>query len=163
MPEHTPAPIPSRAVYGFILNLTSKILFKVYLIWALVPESWFRSVGITCLPHRYWAVVIPIFLLTVLGLFAFVIYPSLGLIMTPSFDNIRTIKDKHSESRNFKYNCDFKNCQIHMTGCYCNSKQNCRKSNFDHRDVKEYDIRKIPKLQDLNIIDVSRDLYLKIK
>ncbi|GJQ86011.1 hypothetical protein Trydic_g14955 [Trypoxylus dichotomus] len=34
----------------------------------------------------------------ILGVFAFIIYPSMGLIMTPNWSDLRTIKDEHSEN-----------------------------------------------------------------
>ncbi|KAK9879408.1 hypothetical protein WA026_006474 [Henosepilachna vigintioctopunctata] len=71
-----------------------RLFFFLYAIWAVVPESYFRSLGITCLPHRYWAVSVPIFLLTAFAVFALVIYPSFGLCMTPDINDIHTIRDE---------------------------------------------------------------------
>lgn len=164
MPEHTPVPTPSRAVYGFILALSCKIMFFIYLMWALIPENWFRSIGITCLPHRYWVIAIPIFLLTLLALFAFIIYPSLGLMMTPDWNELKTIKDRCSDirqSEQFENNAVVRKTEYTRKGCYCNSSQSCEKAIFDKHDRKEYEYRRIPKLGDLNPIDVSKHLYLR--
>lgn len=64
MPEHTPAPTPSRAVYGFVMFLSFNIFFILYLVWAIVPEEYFERIGIDFLPQRYWAVSVPIYILT---------------------------------------------------------------------------------------------------
>lgn len=64
MVEHTPAPSPSRAVYGFAMFLCFNVFFLLYLVWAIVPEKYFEMIGIDFLPQRYWAVSIPIYILT---------------------------------------------------------------------------------------------------
>ncbi|KAI4464596.1 phosphatidylinositol n-acetylglucosaminyltransferase subunit p [Holotrichia oblita] len=163
--EHTPAPTPNRAVYGFILALSSKLLFTIYVLWAVIPETWFEAIGITYLIDRYWAIVIPIFLLTVLGLFVFIIYPSLGLIMTPNWNDLRTVSDEYSDNKknSIAKSTFVKIDQNSKSNCYCNSGRACKKNIFENHDNKEYERRKIPKLQDLNIIDVSKHLYLKFE
>ncbi|XP_044266987.1 phosphatidylinositol N-acetylglucosaminyltransferase subunit P-like isoform X1 [Tribolium madens] len=157
MPEHTPAPTPSRAVYGFAMFLSFRTFFILYLVWAVLPEEWFRYVGITCLPQRYWAVAIPIFLLTVLAIFAFVIYPNLGLFMTPNVDDLRTIKDSTCVKTN-KVNLPLpKNSEIK---CSCKNEERCFKNDFE-RNCGDYVSKAIPVLQDLNIWEVSDHLYFK--
>ncbi|EFA04752.1 Phosphatidylinositol N-acetylglucosaminyltransferase subunit P-like Protein [Tribolium castaneum] len=156
MPEHTPAPTPSRAVYGFAMFLSFKTFFILYLAWAVLPEEWFKYVGITCLPQRYWAVAIPIFLLTVLAIFAFVIYPNLGLFMTPSVDDLRTIKDSTCVRENKTNLLSPKNSEIK---CSCKNEDRCFK-NFE-RNCGDYVSKAIPVLQDLNIWEVSDHLYFK--
>lgn len=165
MPEHTPAPTPNRAVYGFILALSSKLLFTIYLLWAVIPEAWFEAIGITYLIDRYWAIVIPIFLLTVLGLFTFIIYPSLGLIMTPNWDDLRTISDEYSDNKKISVakSTFISTDQNNKCNCYCSTGKACKKNIFEKHDIKEYERRKIPELQDLSSISVSKHLYLKFE
>uniref|UniRef100_A0A182IJ76 PIG-P domain-containing protein n=1 Tax=Anopheles atroparvus TaxID=41427 RepID=A0A182IJ76_ANOAO len=93
MPEHTPAPTPSRGVYGFALFLFFKTLFVMYVVWAYVPTAVFNRLGLTYLPDKYFALFIPILLLVAVTMFAFLIYPSLALSMTPDVDDRVTISD----------------------------------------------------------------------
>lgn len=59
MPEHNPAPTPERALYGFVLYLSSFVIFGAYLCYALVLDETLRSFGVTYLPKKYWAIAIP--------------------------------------------------------------------------------------------------------
>nr|XP_023013015.1 phosphatidylinositol N-acetylglucosaminyltransferase subunit P [Leptinotarsa decemlineata] len=159
MPEHTPAPTPSRAVYGFVMYLSFRIFFIIYVIWAVIPEEWFVSIGITFLPQRYWAVAVPVYFLTVLTIFAFVIYPGFGLYMTPNVDDLRTITDHFGKK--LRHNSDIlTHNQSNSTKCVCKNKDNCSKSyyeNISRTSINEY----IPPVQDLKMWYVSDSLYLK--
>lgn len=100
MPEHTPAPTPSRAIYGFVLFLLFKSFFILYALWAFIPTEIFEDyLGITYLPNKYFALYIPILVLTATTLFAFFVYPSFGLIMTPDIDDTATVWDEHTIRR----------------------------------------------------------------
>lgn len=112
MAEHTPAPTASRSIYGFVLYLLFSTLFILYVLWALIPDSIFKSIGITELPNKYFALFIPILILTATTLFAFFIYPSMSFIMTPNIDSIHTITDSHSIRR----------CQFKTNGLQCDNK-----------------------------------------
>jgi len=94
--EHSPAPTPSRAVYGFVMCLLSYSSLLLYLIWALVPVSALEWAGLDFLPQKYWAVAIPVYLSVLFFSFVFVIYPCLGMISTPSTTDIRHVTDSHS-------------------------------------------------------------------
>lgn len=96
MPEHTPAPTPSRAVYGFVLYLGCYSAFALCLVWAVIPDSFLHSLGLTYLPQKYWAVAIPIHVGLAVALFAAIIYPAINLNMTPPFDDPRTVTDPHA-------------------------------------------------------------------
>lgn len=160
MPEHTPAPTPSRAVYGFAMYFSFRLFFFLYLIWALVPEHYFRLLGITCLPHRYWAVSLPIFLLTVFAVSVMVIYPSLGLCMTPDIDDLRTIRDKVGSKKNVKAS-KILSPRIRSskpTEC-CPHLEICCKKNYEDAGT-DSSARSIPVLKDLDIWEVSKELYL---
>ncbi|XP_071451568.1 phosphatidylinositol N-acetylglucosaminyltransferase subunit P [Hetaerina americana] len=100
MSEHSPAPTPSRAVYGFAFHLASRTAFALYLLWGFVlpmlPPSVASLPYISQLPQPYWAVAIPIHACVALATFAFLIYPGINLTMTPAPDDMRTIRDSHS-------------------------------------------------------------------
>ncbi|CAK9831402.1 Phosphatidylinositol N-acetylglucosaminyltransferase subunit P [Anthophora retusa] len=98
--EHTPAPYGPRSVYGYALYIGSNMLFLLFLVWAVIPDEILHSLGLTYWPSKYWAVAIPIWALTTLATFAFIIYPAINLSMTPDIDDIVTITDKYSCPRN---------------------------------------------------------------
>lgn len=83
-PEHSPAPTPSRAVYGFALYLLCYAALLLYLTWALLPESYLQAWGLDFLPQKYWAVAGPTYLAVVFVTFVCLIYPSLGLVAAPT-------------------------------------------------------------------------------
>lgn len=182
MPEHTPAPTPSRAIYGFVIFLLFQTLFVLYVLWAFIPTAVHEYFGITELPNKYFALYIPIFLLTAVTLFAFCIYPSFSLIMTPNINDINTITDKNAIKR-----CCFRDdnnilCDNKITSRtqwfqpkYCDNHQKRQNYIQDYCDctnkakcLLEYDktyldeLRKlehIPNAADLDIADVSEMLY----
>ncbi|XP_058830406.1 uncharacterized protein LOC131689374 [Topomyia yanbarensis] len=96
MPEHTPAPTPSRAIYGFGLFLLFKTLFILYVLWAFVPTHVLDGLGLTYLPDKYFALFLPILVLVAVTLFAFLVYPSLSLAMMPDVDDVATITDSYA-------------------------------------------------------------------
>lgn len=79
-PEHSPAPTPSRAVYGFVLYLLCYSALLLYLTWALLPDSYLQAWGLDFLPQKYWAVALPTYLTVLFLVSVTLIYPSLGLI-----------------------------------------------------------------------------------
>ena len=84
-PDHSPSPTPERAVYGFAVYLLTTTAFLCYMLWLVIPDAIFESLGITFLPQKYWAVAVPIYLSVAFFIFVIIIYPSLGMIMyTPS-------------------------------------------------------------------------------
>lgn len=154
-----PGPTPSRGVYGLAMHLAFQITFIAFIIWAAVPEKWFHDLGITYLPQHYWAVAVPIFVLTVIALFAFIIYPSLGLLMTPDIDSLDTIQDSHSKLSNDRknhINVDKKR----RIPCVCRKQTFCMKHIYDTMDDAVMQRNAIPGVRDLHIEDVSEDLYL---
>lgn len=94
MEQHSPSPTPERAVYGFVLYLLSTASFAIYLVWLIVPEEILQSVGINFLPQKYWAVAVPIYLSVAFFLFVFVVYPSLGMCLTPRLADVRNVSDE---------------------------------------------------------------------
>lgn len=156
MPEHTPAPSPGRAVYGFALYLSFRIFFIVYLIWAIVPENCFKLIGITCLPQRYWSVAVPIFLLSALWIFAFLIYPNVGWMMAPNVDDFRTICD----SRNVEQRKKSERNPVQVGKCSCVNEEKCFQKEFQ-RSCGDFVEKQIPALEDVNIWEVSDVMYMK--
>ncbi|KAG8238053.1 hypothetical protein J437_LFUL018014 [Ladona fulva] len=100
MSEHSPAPTPSRAVYGFAFYLAACTGFSLYMLWGfalpLLPNSVKSLPFLSQLPQPYWAVAIPIHACVALAMFAFFIYPGINLMMTPPPDDLRVIQDSHS-------------------------------------------------------------------
>ena len=93
--QHNPWPTPERAVYGFILYLLATAAFGLYLVWLILPEDILHFVGIgQFLPQKYWAVALPIYFSVAFFTFVFVIYPSLGLLITPTLDDVRNVTDE---------------------------------------------------------------------
>lgn len=100
MPEHTPAPSPTRAVYGFTVFLLFKTLFFIYVFWSFIPQSFLEEkLGLTYLPDKYFALYVPIVILVGITFFAFFIYPSMNLALTLNINDSRTIHDKFTIKR----------------------------------------------------------------
>uniref|UniRef100_A0A0K8RIU1 Putative transcription factor pcc1 n=1 Tax=Ixodes ricinus TaxID=34613 RepID=A0A0K8RIU1_IXORI len=59
MTIRTPAPLPSRAIYGYVLFVACYLGLSLYLFWAYVPGAWLRAVGITYFPDKMWALALP--------------------------------------------------------------------------------------------------------
>jgi len=115
MAEQSPAPTPSRSIYGFVMFLLFSTLFILYVLWACIPLSFYENyLGITELPNKYFALFLPILALTATWLFAFLIYPSISFIMTSDIDAINTITDESSIRR-----CQYRD---EWTGVLCDNK-----------------------------------------
>merc|ERR1712228_1126343 len=84
VPQHSPAPTPSRAVYGFALYLLSLAGLLLYLAWALLPRTLLDDLGLEFLPSKYWALALPTFLCVAGGSAVLIIYPCAGLILLSS-------------------------------------------------------------------------------
>lgn len=90
MPEHTPAPSPHRAIYGFAFYLFFLTLFILYCLWAYLPlKEW----GLTYLPDKYFAIWLPMLVLMGLAFFAFFVYPGINMTLTANIDEISSIVD----------------------------------------------------------------------
>lgn len=114
MAEQSPAPTASRSIYGFVIYLLFTTLFVLYVLWAFIPLDFYETyLEIHELPNKYFALFIPILVLTATTLFAFCIYPSFSLIMTPDIDSINTITDSSSIKR-----CQYRDAK----GVLCDNK-----------------------------------------
>lgn len=87
MPEHTPAPTPDRAVYGYAFYILMFSLFVFYVLWALFPtKEW----GLIYLPDRYFAILLPMLFLVGISFFVFFFYPAVNISLLPKIDDLRT-------------------------------------------------------------------------
>lgn len=136
MAEHTPAPTPNRAVYGFAWFLFFKTLFILYLLWAFVPAHILdEKLGLTSLPSKYFALYIPILVLCALTIFAFLIYPPWNLAMQDDIDSLNTLTDQFSIKRcQHIYSDTKKSCNqriqhystIFKSELFCEKHVNCK-------------------------------------
>ncbi|KAI8087790.1 PIG-P-domain-containing protein [Gilbertella persicaria] len=94
-PVATTNKTPAYEYYGFVMYLSSFVAFGIYLIWAYVPDQILHRLGITYYPSRYWALAIPIWLMTFVW-FIFLSFMAVNLMNTPSFDSLYCITDEHA-------------------------------------------------------------------
>ncbi|KAH8294692.1 hypothetical protein KR018_001523 [Drosophila ironensis] len=90
MPEHSPAPTPHRAVYGFAFYMLFTVLFIIYVAWALLPLEFGLH---SYLPDKYFAVFVPFLVLVFAWFFAVLIYPAINLSMTVNVDAVASVVD----------------------------------------------------------------------
>lgn len=159
MPEHTPAPTPSRSLYGFFMFMFSKIILVIYCIWAITPDHYLQYLNIYYYPQKYWSTAVPIQCLVALTIFAFLVYPSSNLMLTTSIDSIETIQDSFSQ-----YGIEsFKSCYNELNDfCICKNDDKCMRHDYvaTPRELKE---NTVPQLKDYDIRFISKKLYLPMK
>lgn len=90
--------MPTYEYYGFVLYLTSTVLFGLYLIWGLLgPEVLERYIGDLGYPVRWWALAVPAWSLVLL----IYIYIALACyntqVLTPELKDHRTMSDTHAK------------------------------------------------------------------
>ncbi|ORY39388.1 PIG-P protein, partial [Rhizoclosmatium globosum] len=84
-----------RETDGFVLYLASFLALLVYLIWALVPDSTLAAWHVTYYPQKYWAAVLPVW---IIGLIPFTIcmFTAVNLLNTPPLHSKSTLTDEHA-------------------------------------------------------------------
>ncbi|XP_039747445.1 phosphatidylinositol N-acetylglucosaminyltransferase subunit P [Pararge aegeria] len=156
MPEHTPAPTPSRSLYGFFMFVFSKIILATYCIWSLTPDYYLHYLNIYYYPQKYWSTAVPIQCLVALTIFAFLVYPSSNLMLTPSIDSIKTIQDSYSQFDNGNIKTHYEKISDF---CICKDEAKCMKHNYiaSPKELKE---NTVPQLKEYEKSYISRKLYL---
>ncbi|VDM66035.1 unnamed protein product [Strongylus vulgaris] len=107
---HTPNPLPARGVYGFSLYISSFCFLILYTLWAVVPTPILNSYkfefvsiflrGISYVPAKYWVILIPLILVTlivsfVLSIFLLNIYRFRGYGI---FEEVEVVEKDFGES-----------------------------------------------------------------
>jgi hypothetical protein len=75
------------------MYLISFVAFGIYLIWAYVPDEILHSLGITYYPNRYWALAMPVWIMTFVW-FVFISFMTINMMNTPSFDSYMALTGK---------------------------------------------------------------------
>ncbi|XP_071945030.1 phosphatidylinositol N-acetylglucosaminyltransferase subunit P-like [Antedon mediterranea] len=95
--KNSPGPSHERAIYGFVMYMSSTFALCLYLIWAYLPKSWLHYVGLTYWPQKYWALAVPVYC-SVCVPFLYFFYTAYNFTITLPLDSINTMQDIHSRA-----------------------------------------------------------------
>uniref|UniRef100_T1J8I2 Beta-galactosidase n=1 Tax=Strigamia maritima TaxID=126957 RepID=T1J8I2_STRMM len=120
MTKHSPAPLPDRSVYGFVMYLSTLTVLILYLVWAFIPDEWLHSIGLTYWPQKYWAIAVPVFMCSATITLVYCMLPGYNMLITPSLNSINTIQDDYSRycdiNQKIKHESDIPISQVcHIT------------------------------------------------
>merc|ERR1740117_1579172 len=85
----------STEVYGFVLWITTFVIYALFILWAYLPDHALHSLGVTYYPDKMWALAAAAWIL-VTAIFIVVGYVAYCMYSTNSLDSLATIKDKYS-------------------------------------------------------------------
>ncbi|KAI9464761.1 PIG-P-domain-containing protein [Russula earlei] len=92
-PFPPPPPTASRSrapeVYGFVAWAVTYLLFVLYFLWAILPDDWIASLGVSWYPNREWALLVPAWTIVTV-LLTYFTYFSMAVRGTPPFSDIST-------------------------------------------------------------------------
>ncbi|KAF8609472.1 PIG-P-domain-containing protein [Ceratobasidium sp. AG-I] len=95
IPEDEPPTGSAAEFYGFVAWLATAVLWFVYILWALLPDSIIQAAGISWYPSREWALLFPSYAVF-LALLTYFTYFALAMYATPSYSDIKSITDRHA-------------------------------------------------------------------
>lgn len=96
--EHSPAPQPERAIYGFFLLISSLIAFILFVAVSVTPDSWLDYYQLDFLPGKYWSIAAPAFLILIV-LLILPFYYTLNMTKVNPLEVLTCVKDEQSLSK----------------------------------------------------------------
>ncbi|GAA5911271.1 phosphatidylinositol N-acetylglucosaminyltransferase GPI19 [Sporobolomyces salmoneus] len=101
LPSHFPPraptdPAPTVESQGFVLYISSLLLYVLYLVWSFSPEVALEYIGIEWYPSREWALLLPSWI-TMTVLYVYIGYIFLNMsISVPSSESLASLSDPKS-------------------------------------------------------------------
>ncbi|KAH9960687.1 PIG-P, partial [Russula dissimulans] len=88
-PPPPPAESRTRApeFYGFVAWAVTYLFFFLYFLWAILPDRWILSLGVSWYPNREWALLVPAWTIVTV-LLTYFTYFSMAIRGTPAFSDI---------------------------------------------------------------------------
>jgi len=138
-----PGPSAGRSIYGYALMIFCLLSMFGYTAWAFLPESWLREHGLAYFSSKYYALALPVYICTLIFVFASIIYPAINLTLTAPITSMNTLVDSHT--RTPPPNTDTHTIADQGDVCSTMNGVNC-----------------IPPIYDLSIEDVNEMLFANI-